>query len=108
MTKLTNNAQWVRQFELIKQANQKCADVYPDDFHHKLKMREESARLSAGLKQGRDLVVELIGDGGALADEQRAKNKAFKRAAKFFIKHLDDVVENISQIEQMKKGGADE
>ncbi|MBV7387248.1 hypothetical protein KRX11_01110 [Pasteurellaceae bacterium TAE3-ERU1] len=104
MAKLTNNAQWVRQFELIKQANQKCADVYPNDFHHKLKMREESARLSTGLKQGRELVAELMAQAGTMTDEQRAKNKAFKRAAKFFINHLDDVVADVTQIEQRMQG----
>lgn len=103
MTKLTNNAQWNRQFELIKQANQKCANVYPDDFHHKIKMREECVRLSDGLKQGRELVIELMAQ-ATTTEKQIEKHRAFKRAAKFFIKRLDDVAANITQIEQSKGG----
>ena len=34
-------AQLSRQFKLIHDSNRKCLEVYPDDFHHKLKMREE-------------------------------------------------------------------
>lgn len=31
-------AQISRQFKLIHDSNQRCLDVYPDDFHHKVKM----------------------------------------------------------------------
>ena len=34
-------AQLTRQFKLILDSNRKCLEVYPDDFHHKLKMRDE-------------------------------------------------------------------
>lgn len=34
-------AQLTRQFNLIHDSNRKCLEVYPDDFHHKLKMRDE-------------------------------------------------------------------
>lgn len=38
-------AQLSRQFKLIHDSNRKCLEVYPDDFHHKLKMRDEMVDL---------------------------------------------------------------
>lgn len=34
-------AQLTRQFKLILDSNRKCLEVYPDDFHHKIKFRDE-------------------------------------------------------------------
>ena len=45
-------AQISRQFKLIHDSNRKCLEVYPDDFHHKLKMRGECADLVERLKGG--------------------------------------------------------
>ena len=44
-------SQITRQFKLIHDSNRKCLEVYPDDFHHKLKMREECADLASRLKR---------------------------------------------------------
>nr|DAK35994.1 MAG TPA: hypothetical protein [Caudoviricetes sp.] len=45
-------AQISRQFKLIHDSNQRCLEVYPDEFHHKLKMRGECADLVERLKGG--------------------------------------------------------
>ena len=34
-----------RQFKLIHDSNRKCLEVYPDEFHHKVKFRNELADL---------------------------------------------------------------
>ncbi|STP06048.1 Uncharacterised protein [Haemophilus parainfluenzae] len=52
-------SQLTRQFKLIHDSNRKCLEVYPDDFHHKLKMREECADLAGRLKGGGKLFNEL-------------------------------------------------
>ena len=52
-------AQLSRQFKLIHDSNRKCLEVYPDDFHHKLKMRGECADLVERLKGGGKLFNEL-------------------------------------------------
>ena len=52
-------AQLSRQFKLIHDSNRKCLEVYPDDFHHKLKMREEMVDLIDRLKAGGKLFNTL-------------------------------------------------
>lgn len=101
---LSNYAQWGRQFNLIKQANLNCLTNFPNDFHHKIKMKKESESLSTGLKQGRELLAELS-QTAPLTEAQRAKYKAFKRSANFLVKHLDDVIKDIESLEQ---GGKNE
>ena len=52
-------AQITRQFKLILDSNRKCIEVYPDDFHHKLKMRDECSDLIERLKGGGKLLNSL-------------------------------------------------
>jgi len=51
--------QITRQFKLIHDSNRKCLEVYPNDFHHKVKMRGECADLVERLKGGGKLFNEL-------------------------------------------------
>lgn len=90
--------QWKRQGELIKLANRRYFDNFPDAFHHKTQMKKESQALLEGLVQGRKLLLELIND-QTLNTEQQAKNKAFKRSAKFLIELLTAVVADVEQLE---------
>lgn len=90
--------QWKRQGELIKQANRKCFDNFPNDFHHKIQMKKESQTLLDGLVQGRELLLELISN-QELNTTQQAKNKAFKRSSKFLIGLLMTVVADVEKLE---------
>lgn len=90
--------QWKRQGELIKQANRKCFEQFPDDFHHKKQMKKESQMLAEGLIQGRELLLELI-NSQELNPAQQAKNKAFKRSSKFLIGLLMTVVADVEALE---------
>lgn len=90
--------QWKRQGELIKQANRKCFDNFPNDFHHKVQMKKESQALLEGLIQGRELLLELINN-QELDKTQQAKNKAFKRSSKFLIGLLGNVVSDVETLE---------
>ncbi|MCW9716723.1 hypothetical protein [Avibacterium sp. 21-594] len=90
--------QWKRQGELIKQANRKCFENFPDDFHHKIQMKKESQALLEGLAQGRELLLELINN-QELNTTQQAKNKAFKRSTKFLIGLLMTVVADVEKLE---------
>ncbi|MFQ1014713.1 hypothetical protein [Avibacterium paragallinarum] len=90
--------QWKRQGELIKQANRKCFEQFPDDFHHKKQMKKESQMLAEGLIQGRELLLELINK-QELTPAQQAKNKAFKRSSKFLIGLLMAVVADVEKLE---------
>ena len=53
-----NFAQLTRQFKLILDSNRKCLEVYPDDFHHKIKFRDELTDLVVRLKTGGKLFNE--------------------------------------------------
>lgn len=90
--------QWKRQGELIKQANRKCFEQFPDDFHHKKQMKKESQMLAEGLIQGRELLLELI-NSQELNATQQAKNNAFKRSSKFLIGLLMTVVADVEALE---------
>ncbi|QZP15797.1 hypothetical protein [Avibacterium paragallinarum] len=90
--------QWKRQGELIKQANRKCFEQFPDDFHHKIQMKKEGQVLLDGLAQGRELLLELI-NSQELNSAQQAKNKAFKRSSKFLIGLLMGVIADVEALE---------
>ncbi|MFU2081592.1 hypothetical protein ACLQ9N_03100 [Gallibacterium anatis] len=102
MTKPTSTIshfpQWKRQGELIKLANRKCFEQFPDDFHHKKQMKKESQMLVEGLIQGRELLLELINK-QELDKTQQAKNKAFKRSSKFLIGLLMGVIADVEALE---------
>ena len=95
-----------RQFKLIHDSNRKCLEVYPDDFHHKLKMQEECADLAGRLKGGGKLFNDLakVTD---LTQEQTALLKAFNQVNDYLIYKFSEVVEqidwlNIERVEGQK------
>lgn len=91
-------AQISRQFKLIHDSNQRCLEVYPDEFHHKLKMRGECADLVNRLKSGGKLFNELakVTD---LTKEQTALLKDFNQANGYLIFKFSEVVTQIEQLQ---------
>ena len=77
-------AQLTRQFKLIHDSNRKCLEVYSDDFHHKLKMREECVDLVERLKGGGTLFNELA-KAADLTKEQTALLKSFNQLNGYLI-----------------------
>ena len=90
-------AQLSRQFKLIHDSNRKCLEVYPDDFHHKLKMREECVELVERLKGGGTLFNELA-KAADLTKEQTALLKAFNQVSGYLIHKFSEVVEQIDRL----------
>lgn len=99
-------AQLSRQFKLIHDSNRKCLEVYPDDFHHKLKMRGECVDLVERLKGGGKLFNELA-KAADLTKEQTAILKDFNQANGYLISKFSEVAKqiyelNIERVESMK------
>ena len=90
-------AQLSRQFKLIHDSNRKCLEVYPDDFHHKLKMREECVDLVERLKGGRTLFNELA-KAADLTEKQAALLKSFNQLNGYLIFRFSEVVKQIEQL----------
>lgn len=90
-------AQISRQFKLIHDSNRKCLEVYPDDFHHKLKMRGECADLVNRLKGGGKLFNELA-KAADLTAKQTALLKGFNQANGYLIYKFSEVVAQIEQL----------
>lgn len=90
-------AQISRQFKLIHDSNRKCLEVYPDDFHHKLKMRGECADLVERLKGGGKLFNELA-KAADLTKEQTALLKDFNQANGYLISKFSEVVAQIERL----------
>ena len=100
-----------RQFKLIHDSNRKCLEVYPDDFHHKLKMHEECADLVARLKGGGKLFNELA-KAANLTKEQTALLKDFNQANGYLISKFAEVVTQIERLhiehialQKLRQGG---
>lgn len=91
-------SQITRQFKLIHDSNRKCLEVYPDDFHHKLKMRGECADLVERLKGGGKLFNELA-KAADLTKEQTALLKDFNQANGYLIFKFSEVVTQIEQLQ---------
>ena len=103
-------AQITRQFKLILDSNQRCLEVYPDDFHHKLKMRDECSDLIERLKGGGKLLNSLA-KSNDLDQEQTALLQAFNAGNGYLIRKFAEVVEqinglNIERVEIEKLQGA--
>ncbi|WP_109433125.1 hypothetical protein [Aggregatibacter segnis] len=106
-------SQLTRQFKLIHDSNRKCLEVYPGDFHHKLKMRGECVDLVERLKGGGKLFNELA-KGTNLNAEQTALLKSFNQLNGYLIfkfaevaKQIDEL--NLERMESIKlQGGNDE
>ena len=90
-------SQITRQFKLIHDSNRKCLEVYPDDFHHKLKMRGECADLVERLKGGGKLFNELA-KAADLTKEQTALLKDFNQANGYLISKFSEVVTQIERL----------
>ena len=92
--------QITRQFKLIHDSNRKCLEVYPDDFHHKLKMRNECADLVNRLKGGGKLFNELA-KATDLTEKQTALLKDFNQANGYLIYKFSEVVTQIEQLQDV-------
>lgn len=122
-------AQITRQFKLISESNKRCFELYPDDFHHKLKMRSEMADLVERLKAGGKLFNALAkSEGNTLTKDNAGTLKDFNQANGYLIYKFNEVIEQIdrlnierienqvfqdpkkefAQIAHYKKGGCDE
>ena len=104
-------AQLSRQFKLIHDSNRKCLEVYPDDFHHKLKMRGECVDLVDRLKGGGKLFNELA-KAANLTKEQTALLKSFNQANGYLISKFSEVVTQIERLhiehialQKLRQGG---
>ena len=104
-------AQLSRQFKLIHDSNRKCLEVYPDDFHHKLKMRGECVDLVDRLKGGGKLFNELA-KAADLTEKQTALLKDFNQANGYLISKFTEVVTQIERLhiehialQKLRQGG---
>ena len=106
-------AQLSRQFKLIHDSNRKCLEVYPDNFHHKLKMRGECVDLVERLKGGGKLFNDLA-KGTNLNAEQTALLKSFNQLSGYLVFKFSEVAKqidelNLERVESIKlQGGSDE
>ena len=92
-------AQLSRQFKLIHDSNRKCLEVYPDDFHHKLKMREEMVNLIDRLKAGGKLFNTLAkSQGVTFCRDNQATLKDFNQVNGYLIHKFEEVIAQINQL----------
>ena len=92
-------AQLSRQFKLIHDSNRKCLEVYPDDFHHKLKMRDEMVDLIDRLKVGGKLFNALAkSQGVTFCRDNQATLKDFNQANGYLIHKFEEVITQINQL----------
>ena len=92
-------AQLSRQFKLILDSNQRCLEVYPDDFHHKLKMRDEMVDLIDRLKAGVKLFNALAkSQGVTFCRDNQATLKDFNQANGYLIHKFEEVIAQINQL----------
>ncbi|MEY8873264.1 hypothetical protein [Haemophilus sp. SZY H52] len=92
-------AQLTRQFKLILDSNQRCLDVYPDDFHHKLKMRDEMMDLIDRLKAGGKLFNALAKSQGiTFCRDNQITLKDFNQANGYLIHKFEEVITQINRL----------
>ena len=92
-------AQLTRQFKLILDSNRKCLDVYPDDFHHKLKMRDEMVDLIDRLKAGGKLFNALAKSQGiTFCRDNQSTLKDFNQANGYLIHKFEEVITQINSL----------
>ncbi|EGT80900.1 Hypothetical protein GGE_1517 [Haemophilus haemolyticus M21639] len=91
--------QLTRQFKLILDSNRKCLEVYPDDFHHKLKMRDEMMDLIDRLKAGGKLFNALAkSQGVTFCRDNQSTLKDFNQANGYLIHKFGKVVAQIERL----------
>lgn len=92
-------AQLSRQFKLIHDSNRKCLEVYPGDFHHKLKMRDEMVDLIDRLKVGGKLFNTLAkSQGVTFCRDNQATLKDFNQANGYLIHKFEEVITQINRL----------
>ena len=92
-------AQLTRQFKLILDSNRKCLEVYPDDFHHKIKFRDELTDLVVRLKTGGKLFNEMVKTQGAkLSSNNQETIRNFNQANDYLIHKFSEVIAQINQL----------
>ena len=92
-------AQLTRQFKLILDSNRKCLEVYPDDFHHKIKFRDELTDLVVRLKTGGKLFNEMVKTQGAkLSSNNQETIRNFNQANDYLIHKFGEVIAQINQL----------
>lgn len=105
-------AQLTRQFKLIQDSNQKCFEVYPDDFHHKLKFRAELVDVSERLKAGGKLLNHLAKmQGVTLTRDNQGILRDFNQANGYLLTKFNELIEqidklNLERVENEKLQGA--
>ena len=93
-------AQLSRQFKLILDSNRKCLEVYPDDFHHKIKFRDELTDLVVRLKTGGKLFNEMVkAQGAKLSSNNQETIRNFNQANDYLIHKFVEVIEQIEQLQ---------
>ena len=93
-------AQLTRQFKLILDSNRKCLEVYPDDFHHKIKFRDELTDLVVRLKTGGKLFNEMVKTQGAkLSSNNQETIRNFNQANDYLIHKFGEVIKQIEQLQ---------
>nr|DAT57805.1 MAG TPA: hypothetical protein [Caudoviricetes sp.] len=88
-----------RQFKLIHDSNRKCLEVYPDEFHHKVKFRNELADLVVRLKAGSKLLNEMAKSQGVEIKDKYGALKGFNQANNYLIHKFVEVIEQIEQLQ---------
>ena len=92
-------AQLTRQFKLILDSNRKCLEVYPNDFHHKLKMRDEMVDLIDRLKAGGKLFNALAKTQGVtFCRDNQVTLKDFNQANGYLIHKFEEVITQINRL----------
>ncbi|MDP8170271.1 hypothetical protein QJU96_03065 [Pasteurella skyensis] len=91
-------AQLNRQFELTNQATKRCKENYPDDYHHKIKMRGECLELVKRLKAGKEIYKQLA-QGKTLSKNEAKAFKEFKQALSYLIYHYENVADYVTKCE---------
>ncbi len=93
-------AQLNRQFELTNQATKRCKENYPDDYHHKIKMRGECLELVKRLKGGKEIYSRLATK-NALSDDEAKAFKQFKQALGYLIFHYQGVADYVTECDKV-------
>ena len=99
-------SQLTRQFKLILDSNQRCLEVYPDDFHHKIKFRDELTDLVVRLKTGGKLFNEMVkAQGAKFSSNNQETIRNFNQANDYLIHKFGEVIKQIEQlqVENMEK-----
>lgn len=92
--------QLTRQFKLILDSNRKCLEVYPNDFHHKIKFSDELTDLVVRLKTGGKLFNEMVkAQGAKLNPNNQETIRNFNQANDYLIHKFVEVVEQIEQLQ---------